>query len=195
LVTDGAPAISLAFDSPEGNVMSRKPRKSEEGILHGMGAFIIASFLLQAFGSILVFCLEYYVWPNYGFGTEKSLAVARTATFVQTVMFEIFVIWNCRSETRSVWSMRRDALKNKFFIIAITFSFIASISVIYLPLTAMIFGFYPLGLTEFALSVGMGALGLLVLPEVFMRKNHGKGCRIKTSTPPLVRACAAKYNS
>ncbi len=174
LVTDGAPAISLAADSPEKDVMSRIPRKPEEGILHGMGAFIFASFLLQAFGSILVFCLEYYVWPNYGFGTEESLAVARTATFVQTVMFEIFVIWNCRSETRSVWRMGRDALKNKFFIIAVTFSFIASIGIVYVPLTAKMFGFHPLSLTEFALSLGLGSLGLLVLPEVFMRKKLWK---------------------
>lgn len=174
LVTDGAPAISLAADSPERDVMSRIPRKPEEGILHGMGAFIFASFLLQAFGSILVFCLEYYVWPNYGFGTEESLAVARTATFVQTVMFEIFVIWNCRSETRSVWRMGRDALKNKLFIIAVTFSFIASIGVVYVPLTAKMFGLHPLSLTEFALSLGMGSLGLLVLPEVFMRKKLWK---------------------
>jgi len=174
LVTDGAPAISLAVDPPEGDVMDRLPRKPDEGILSGMGAFIIASFLLQAFGSIFVFCLEYYVWPNYGFGTEKSLAVARTATFIQTVMFEIFVIWNCRSETRSIWRMGRDALKNKFFVIALTFSFIASIGIVYIPLTAKMFGFHPLSLTEFVLSVGMGGLGLLVLPEVFMGKKLWK---------------------
>jgi len=174
LVTDGAPAISLAADPPEGAVMKRKPRKPEESILHGLGTFVFASFLLQAFGSILVFCLEYYVWPNYGFLTEESLAVARTATFVQTVMFELFVIWNCRSETRSIWRMGRDALKNKFFIIAITLSFIASIGITYIPITAKMFGFRPLGMTEFVLSVGMGGLGLLVLPEVLMRKKLWK---------------------
>jgi Ca2+-transporting ATPase len=174
LVTDGAPAISLAADSPEVDVMKREPRKPAEGILYGMGAFIVASFLLQALGSFIVFCLEYYLWPNYGFGTEESLAVARTATFIQTVMFELFVIWNCRSETRSVWRMGRDALRNKLFVIAVTFSFVASIGVVYVPFLAQMFGFHPLGLTEFILSVGMGGLGLLVLPEVFMGKKLWK---------------------
>ncbi|MFH0896435.1 MAG: cation transporting ATPase C-terminal domain-containing protein, partial [Candidatus Bathyarchaeota archaeon] len=152
----------------------RKPRKPEEGILHGMGAFVLASFLLQAFGSILIFCLEYYVWPNYGFGTKESLAVARTATFIQTAVFELLIIWNCRSETRSVWRMGRDALKNKFFAIAVTISFIASIGIAYIPLTAQMFGLHPLSLTEFVLSVGVGCLGLLVLPEVFMRRKLWK---------------------
>lgn len=174
LVTDGAPAISLAADPPEGDVMKRKPRKPDESILHGMGAFVFASFMLQAIGSILVFCLEYYVWPNYGFLTEESLAVARTATFVQTVTFELFVIWNCRSETRSVWRMGRAALKNHFFIIAILLSFLASVGITFIPIIATLFGFHPLGLTEFGLSVGMGSLGLLVLPEVFMRRRLWK---------------------
>ena len=69
LVTDGGPAIALATDPPEDDVMERPPRKPEEGILHGMLAFIIATFLLQAAGSFLVFALEYYVWPAHGFGT------------------------------------------------------------------------------------------------------------------------------
>ncbi|MEM2917783.1 MAG: HAD-IC family P-type ATPase, partial [Candidatus Bathyarchaeia archaeon] len=58
LVTDGAPAVALATDPPDIDVMDRPPRKPEEGILHGMGAFIIASFILQAAGTFLVFCLE-----------------------------------------------------------------------------------------------------------------------------------------
>jgi Ca2+-transporting ATPase len=174
LVTDGAPAISLAADPPEGDVMRRKPRKPDEGILHGMGAFILASFLLQSFGQFVVFSLEYYVWPNYGFLTAESLAVARTAVFVQTVMFELLVIWNCRSETRSIWRMGRDALKNRFFIIAILLSFLVSVGITYVPITATMFGFHPLGLSEFGLSVGMGGLGLLVLPELFMRRTLWK---------------------
>jgi Ca2+-transporting ATPase len=171
LVTDGAPAIALAVDAPEGDVMARTPRRPDEGILHGMGAFITVSFLLHSFGSILVFSLEYYLWPNYGVGTEATLAVARTATFVQTVMFELFSIWNCRSETRSVWRMGRDALRNRFFLLAVTLSAISSIGIVYLPATAGVFGFLPLPLPELAISVGVGSLGLLVLPELFMGRR------------------------
>jgi len=174
LVTDGAPAIALATDPPEGDVMDRRPRKPDEGILHGMGAFIIASFILQAAGSILVFCLEYYVSPNYGFGTEESLRGARTTAFVQAAIFELLVVWNCRSETRSVWRMGRDALKNKFFVIADIVSLIATVGITYIPVTAKMFGLHPLNPTELAISVGVGSLGLFILPEVFMRRKIGK---------------------
>ncbi len=95
LVTDGVPTVSLATDPPEDDVMERSPREPEEGILHGMLTFIIVSFFLQAAGTILVFALKYYVWPSHGFGTEETLTEARTAAFLQTALFELFVVWNC----------------------------------------------------------------------------------------------------
>lgn len=174
LVTDGAPAVSLATDPPDEDVMDRKPRKPDEGILHGMGAFIIASFLLQATGTILVFCLEYYVWPAHGFGTEETLREARTTAFVQAAMFELFVVWNCRSETRSVWRMGRDALKNKFFVIAEIVSIVATLGITYVPVTAKMFGLSPLSITDLAYVIGVASLGFLILPEVFMRRKIWK---------------------
>jgi Ca2+-transporting ATPase len=174
LVTDGAPAVALSTDPPDEDVMERKPRKPDEGILHGMGAFILASFILQAAGTILVFCLEYYVWPAHGFMTEETLMEARTTAFVQAAMFELFVIWNCRSETRSVWRMGKDSFKNKFFVIAEIVSIIATLGITYVPLTARMFGLYPLSLTDLAYVIGVASWGLFVLPEVFMRRKIWK---------------------
>jgi Ca2+-transporting ATPase len=101
LATDGAPSVSLSMDPPDEDVMKRSPRKPNDGILHGMGAFIIASFILQSIGTALVFAIEYYFFPAHGFGTPETLAEARTAAFLQAALFELFVVWNCRSETAS----------------------------------------------------------------------------------------------
>jgi Ca2+-transporting ATPase len=174
LVTDGAPAVSLATDPPDEDVMERKPRKPDEGILHGMGAFILASFILQATGTILVFCLEYYVWPAHGFMTKETLMEARTTAFVQAAMFELFVVWNCRSETRSVWRMGRDSFKNKFFVIAEVISIVATLGITYIPVTAKMFGLSPLSLTDLVYVIGIASWGLFVLPEVFMRRKIWK---------------------
>jgi len=174
LVTDGAPAVSLSTDPPDENVMDRKPRKPDQGILHGMGAFILASFILQAVGTILVFCLEYYVWPAHGFMTEETLREARTTAFVQAAMFELFVVWNCRSETRSVWRMGRDSLKNKYFVVAEIVSIVATLGITYIPITAKMFGLSPLSLTDLAYVIGVASWGLFVLPEVFMNRKVWK---------------------
>ncbi|RLG97597.1 ATPase, partial [Candidatus Bathyarchaeota archaeon] len=171
LVTDGGPAIALATDPPEDDVMERPPRKPEEGILHGMLAFIIASFLLQAAGTFLVFALEYYVWPAHGFGTEATLNEARTAAFVQAAMFELFVVWNCRSEKRSVWRMGRKNFSNKFFVIAVVASIALTLGICYIPVTQQMFHIVPLTPRDLLYVVGVASWGLFVLPEIFMNRK------------------------
>lgn len=174
LVTDGAPAVALATDPPDMDVMDRPPRKPEEGILHGMGRFIVLSFLLQAIGTILVFSLEYYVWPAHGFGTEETLMEARTTAFVQAAMFELLVVWNCRSEKRSVWRMGRDAFKNKFFVIAEIVSIALTLGITYIPITQQLFHLTALSLTDLAYVIGVAGLALLVLPEFTMNRKFWK---------------------
>jgi len=181
LVTDGAPAVSLATDPPDEDVMKRKPRKPGEGILQGMGAFIVASFLLQSIGTIFVFCAEYYLfpahpwgWPNGPFIEENRLLTlneARTTAFVQAAMFELFVVWNCRSEKRSVWQMGRGAFKNKFFVIAEIVSITTTLGITYIPVTASMFHLVPLSPLDLAYVLGVASWGFLVLPELFMRKK------------------------
>jgi len=171
LVTDGGPAVSLATDPPEDDIMEKPPRRPEEGILHGMLVFIIASFVLQAAGTFLVFALEYYVWPAHGFWTEATLKEARTAAFVQAAMFELFVVWNCRSEKRSVWRLGRRNFSNKFFVIAVAASIALTIGICYIPVTQKMFNIVPLTLTDLAYVVGVASWGLFILPEVFMNRK------------------------
>ncbi|MCJ7763377.1 cation-translocating P-type ATPase [Candidatus Bathyarchaeota archaeon] len=174
LVTDGAPAVALATDPPDVDVMDRPPRKPTEGILHGMGRFIVLSFLLQAIGTILVFSLEYYVWPAHGFGTEATLNEARTTAFVQAAMFELLVVWNCRSEKRSVWRMGKAAFKNKFFVIAEIVSMALTIGITYIPITQQLFHLTALSLNDMAYVVAVSALALFVLPEFTMNRKLWK---------------------
>jgi Ca2+-transporting ATPase len=171
LATDGAPAVALSMDPPDEDVMKRQPRKPTEGILHGMGAFIIASFILQSIGTILVFSVEYYLFPAHGFGTADTYKEATTAAFVQAALFELFVVWNCRSETRSVWRMGRDNLRNKYFVIAEIISIAATLGICYIPITAQMFGLVPLTPTDLFWVLFVASWGLFVLPELFMRRK------------------------
>ncbi|MCW4004713.1 MAG: cation-translocating P-type ATPase [Candidatus Bathyarchaeota archaeon] len=183
LVTDGAPAVALATDPPDVDVMSRPPRKPNEGILHGMGRFIVLSFILQSIGTILVFSLEYYIFPSHPWmingvideaARQLTYEEATTTAFVQAAMFELLVVWNCRSEKRSVWRMGRDAFKNKFFVIAEIISIAATLGICYLPITQQLFHLVPLSITDLAYVIGISALALLVLPEFTMNKKLWK---------------------
>jgi hypothetical protein len=43
-------------------------------------------------GTILVFCIEYYLFPAHGFGTPETYKEATTVAFVQAALFELFVV-------------------------------------------------------------------------------------------------------
>jgi Ca2+-transporting ATPase len=182
LATDGLPAVALATDPPDEDVMKRYPRKPSEGILQGMGAFIIVSFLLQSIGTILLFVLNYYIFPTHPWGwpngpindvaRELTLAEARTTAFIQATFFELFVVWNCRSEKRSVWKMGRSSLKNKFFVIAEIGSMIMTLAIPYIPITASMFHLVPLTLLDLVQVLGVASWGLFfVLPEYLMGRK------------------------
>jgi Ca2+-transporting ATPase len=184
LVTDGAPAVALATDPPDVDVMERSPRKPNEGILHGMGRFIILSFMLQSIGTILAFSLEYYIWPSQTWMLPGGIIdeVARgevyreaiTTAFLQAALFELFVVWNCRSEKRSVWRMGKDAFRNKTFVIATIASIILTIGIVYIPWTQQLFHLYPLSLRDLAITAVIASWGLFVFPEVTMNRSVWK---------------------
>ena len=184
LATDGAPAVALATDPPDVDVMDRSPRKPDEGILHGMGRFIVLSFVLQSIGTILVFCLEYYISPSHPWmlpngsvdeiARELTYREATTTAFVQAAMFELLVVWNCRSEKRSVWRMGKDAFKNKFFVIAEIVSIAATLGITYIPITQQLFQLTALNPTDLAYVIAVSGLALLVLPEFTMNRRLWK---------------------
>jgi magnesium-transporting ATPase (P-type) len=67
--------------------------------------------------------------------------------------------------------MGKSNFKNKYFVIAEVISLIATLGICYIPITAKMFGLVPLSLTDLLYVFGFGSLGLLVLPELFMRRR------------------------
>ncbi|MCW1301173.1 MAG: cation-translocating P-type ATPase [Candidatus Nanoarchaeia archaeon] len=184
LVTDGGPAIALAMDTPDYEVMEKPPRKPTEGILHGMKVFILASFLLQAAGTFLVFSLEYYFFPAHPWllpngeidevARQLTYREATTAAFLQAALFELFVVWNCRSERRCVWRMGRKIFTNKFLWIAVLISLISTLSLPYIPITQQLFHLAPMNLRDLFIIFFVSSWGLFVFPEIFMNRKLWK---------------------
>jgi Ca2+-transporting ATPase len=163
LVTDGPPAIALSLDPPTDDIMERPPRDPRAGVLDGMLAFVVASFLGQSLGSSICFAYGYFVLGSY----EKAI----TMTFLQAALFELFVIWNCRSETHSVWRMGRSGLRNRFFVLGTIGCILLTVILPYIPAVASAFRVVPLNAREWAIVLPVAGIGLLILPELFMGKK------------------------
>jgi len=161
LVTDGGPALALSMDPPQEDLMSRKPRNPNDGILHGRGASIMASFLSQALCTGGLFALAYFVWGH-------SLAYAQTMAFMQATIRELLVVWNCRSETKSAF--RLSFTNNKFLLFAVVASLIVSVLV---PYTGLL-GTVPLTLQDWAVVIPISLSGFLIMPEIFYGRKVWK---------------------
>jgi len=159
LITDGLPALSLGTDPKEKDIMQRKPRSPKETILHSSFPFIIIA-------GILAFTITFYIFvtelPN---GVEK----ARTMAFTTTIFFEMFFVFNCRSEKRSAFKI--NPFTNKKLIASVLFSVLLQIIIIYVPFFQIMFKTVPLNIYDWAKIILLSSSGLLVLPEIFMRKT------------------------
>ena len=114
LITDGCPAIALAFDPIEKMTMLRAPRKLSEPILsRSWMAKLISIGCLVALGSI---CAAYL-----GFSISKS--AGQTMAFSQLVILELAILFLLR--------LPLSPISNKWLLIATTASILLQICVIY----------------------------------------------------------------
>lgn len=97
LVTDGLPALALATDPIDPDVMKRPPRRRDEAFTdRGFFATMILTGLLTAGVSLAVYL--------YGL-RYQSLEMARTLAFAALIYAEILRSFGCRSETKPIWKI------------------------------------------------------------------------------------------
>jgi len=162
LVTDGGPALALSMDPPQEDLMERSPRDPKEGILHGRFASILVSLVFQFLGTGVLFFLVFYVW---GGGQPEVLPRARTIAFMQTALWELMVVWNCRSERKNAF--RVGFTSNKFLLLAVVASALLTVIV---PFTGL-FGTVPLPIVDWILVILVALSGLLIVPEIFYNRK------------------------
>ncbi|MCS7105805.1 MAG: calcium-translocating P-type ATPase, PMCA-type [Candidatus Aenigmarchaeota archaeon] len=163
LLTDGLPALALSVDPYDPEVMMRKPRSKKEGILHRLLPIILAASILS-----LLLYLGIFIFGLKMFGTDEfGITKTRTMIFTFIVFFELFFVFNCRSEKHSVFKL--GIMGNKKLIIAVIISAVLQIMVVYVPFFQVIFSTVPLTLFELLLIISLSASALLILPEVFIK--------------------------
>ena len=143
LATDGLPALALAVDPPEDDLMRRPPRDPRTGI------FTRPVILLMLVGGLwsTVVNLGLFIWA---LNSGRSVQEATTMTFVSLVLIEFFKAYNFRSDRHSV--LRRP-FANKWLNIAIVWELIMLGLILYVPLLERTFGTYGLSPRDWLLIV------------------------------------------
>ena len=113
LVTDGLPALCLATDPIDPDVMKRRPRRRSERITDRsfLGTMFLTGFLTAG--------VSFAVYL-YGLKTETE-ELARTHAFAVLVFAELLRSFGCRSETKPVWRIPLLSNLNLLLIVGLSF--------------------------------------------------------------------------
>lgn len=130
IIMDGPPAQSLGVEPADKDLMKKPPRDVKQPML---SRDILLNILLSA--SIIV-CGTLYVFKEM---MEDSKITNRdtTMTFTCFVFFDMFNALSCRSQTKSVFQL--GLLSNRPFCLAVLFSILGQLLVIYSPPLQYIF--------------------------------------------------------
>ena len=166
LLTDGLPALALTVDPKDPDTMKKKPRNPKEGVLHGMKLFILAASslaLLTELGVFLWVCTGSFAYACTA--ETPDYPKAMTMAFTTAIMFELFFVFNCRSETKSVFRM--NLLTNKRLILGVFITALVHLMIIYVPFFHPYFGTVPLGINDWLIILLLASSGLFISPRVF----------------------------
>jgi Ca2+-transporting ATPase len=142
LVTNVLQNAALAFEPGEKEIVNRPPRRRTEPVI----SRLMAERLLIIGAVIAAGTLYTFLWAlNQGYGLEH----ARTVALTTIVFFQLFSVFNVRSEVESVFRMR--LLSNPFLFFSVVASIIAQIAVVYLPAFQFVFRTAPLNTQDWLL--------------------------------------------
>jgi Ca2+-transporting ATPase len=164
LATDGLPALALAVDPPETDLMHRPPRDPRSGIFTRPVVLLI---LIGGVWSMMV-NLGLFAWA---LGSGREVAQAMTMTFISLVLIQFVKAYNFRSDRLSV--MTRP-FANRWLNLAILWELLLLGLIVYVPFLQSAFRTYSLGVTDWLIVTGL-ALSVVPVLEVskWMLRRHG----------------------
>ena len=163
IIMDGPPALSLGVDPTRADSMSEAPRDPDARILSWRRFGNLFSYgLTMAIGTLGVL--------YYGLQTGET-SHASTLAFNTFVLFQVFNVFNARSENGSAFN--KHFFANKMFWLAIASVILLQIPVIHWPPAQAIFHTVALTSTDWliAASVASSALIFEELRKVLLRQK------------------------
>jgi len=147
LATDGLPALALAVDPPERDLMQRPPRDPRSGIFSRR---VVTLMLVAGLWSAAV-NLGLFAWALH---SGRGAAHAMTMTFVALVLIQFFNAYGFRSDRLSV--LQRP-LANRWLNLAVGWEVLLLAAIVYVPFLQAPFGTAALTPQEALIVLGTAA--------------------------------------
>jgi P-type Ca2+ transporter type 2C len=153
LATDGLPALALAVDPAEPDLMQRKPRDPRIGIFTRP---VVALLTVAGVWSALVNFVLLTTLLDSGRPREEVMAL----TFLTLVLIQFFNAYNCRSDRLTGF---HSPLANRWLNLAILWELALLIAIVYVPFLQNALGTFALTPADWLLAV---AAAFSIVPVV-----------------------------
>ncbi len=152
LVTDGAPALALGVDPIDTGTMSKPPRSRGESVITPrMWAGILLVGAIMATGTLIVLDASL---PGGLIEGAGSLAYGQTMAFTTLTLFQLFNVFNARSDKRSAFA---NLFTNLWLWSAVGLSLVLHVAVIYVPFLQSAFSTVPLSIGDWIICAVMAS--------------------------------------
>lgn len=163
LVTDGLPALALAIDPPEKDVMERKPEKMRKSIF--TRPVVVLMMIGGGWSTLVNICL--FLWA---LSSGRPIEECMTLVFVSLILIEFFKAYAFRSDRNPIY---QKMFANKWLNRSIFVELILLFVVIYVPFFQTPFGTYPLTVTDWLILIlpAMSVIPALEFGKWMLRKK------------------------
>lgn len=152
LVTDGLPALALAVEPAEPNVMHRDPYPPGESIFaRGLGWYMIRIGLVLA-----VITITLMLWSYHHAQVSGDSERWKTMVFTSLCLSQMGHAMAVRSNSRL--TIELNPFSNPFLLIAVGLTTVLQLLLIYVPQLRDFFGTHWLDATELAVCLGVSSL-------------------------------------
>lgn len=158
LVTDSLPALALGAEKAEPDIMTRKPRKSDEGIFaNGMGFNVAYQGLMVSVITLAAYFIGHYM--ESGVWEIAPSNDGMTMAFLAMSMAEIFHAFNMRSHG-SIFKLKTN---NALLWGTMILSLALTTALVFVPALSNLFAFAHISVAEYFVAI---ALALTTIPIV-----------------------------
>jgi len=192
LITDGAPALALAMEKGDPDVMDHKPRPKNEQIINGsMGLGIGIQTIAQTGAVLTAFCLG-LLWEMQHLGITvppgmnpvaflvrfdwravnvEALRTAETMAFITLSLCELFRAYTVRSERASVFTI--GVFSNKYMQYAVALSITLLLLVCTVPFLQDIFNTHFMSRQEWVVVLVLSFIPAIAeeITKFFLRRQ------------------------
>jgi P-type Ca2+ transporter type 2C len=166
LITDCFPALAMAMEEAEPDIMQREPRKATDGIFaNGMGLDCFVQGAMIAILTLISYfvglSLENVPLADVLSGADKGLD-GMTMAFLTLSMVEMFHSFNMRSRRQSVFKL---PTQNKWLWLSFAASLVLTFVVIETPLSVA-FDFAEISVQEYGIAMLLAA-AIIPLVEIY----------------------------